>query len=932
MPLAFRQHLSDLRRVAGGTFARQAWLVVVGDGITTISVILAGAALARALTRSDMGTYREVQYLTLLTATLAEFGLGAAVYRYWADAGADRRRRLARLLLVMSGVTGAAGTIVLAALAPFLSSAQGNPELRAALLVGSVYPFATVPLAILRPVLICRGFGLRATLLETLFACGPLIVLVAAILAGWGFIAALTAWSATCVLRLTAVPIVLGRDLVGPGGRPRREEFNEIVAFSGPIQLSRVPGLVLSYLDKIVMSVALSPAQFAIYSNGARELPLIGQLGSSVASVAVPRFVREHAARGFDGTLDLWRRVAIWSAAVAFPIGAFSVVYSRPIMEVLFSAKYRESAGPFAVFACLTFIRFIDYGSLAKVLDQTGIILRASIVSALFFLLAAPVFAWLGGPIGMAISVVLGTAANAALLLVAYRQRTARSLTDFFPVQRLLTLLSLSFVAAIAASAVLEQLLPVLEGGKTITLAFRLGVHASGAGLDLPGGAWACARAAPATSGRAGDRRVMTALGKGVRKPSLMYLATAFPPISSIASVRSKNVAKHLARQGWRVRVVCLDPRLVRPHYTSDESGQAETAGIERIETGFELKFLLSGFLRDNGWRWTRLVKRVARRLGSTAGLDEGLGWIRPALAACRRVQPGDVDLVFATGSPFMTFVVARKLARRLGCPFLLDYRDPWTASPHQRSKPSWVHRLERGLLKDAAAVTTVSPSWTDYLRGLDPSLSVSTVTNGYDPETTGPVKARAFDGPAIVHAGAFYPPKRVLDPVLRAVAIARAAIPRLEFHHFGPDADVVTSKARDAGILDALRCHGIVGRDEAWSAIKGALASVVITSVEERADELDKGVLTGKIFEAIGMRTPILLVAPPDTDVRGVLARAHAGESFTGNQIDAMANYLLKLARGQGRPGFEGADTYAWPSLAGQLDATFRSVLECRC
>lgn len=35
-------------------------------------------------------------------------------------------------------------------------------------------------------------------------------------------------------------------------------------------------------------------------------------------------------------------------------------------------------------------------------------------------------------------------------------------------------------------------------------------------------------------------------------------------------------------------------------------------------------------------------------------------------------------DLVFATGSPWTSLVIARELGRRFSVPFIVDFRDPW--------------------------------------------------------------------------------------------------------------------------------------------------------------------------------------------------------------------------------------------------------------
>lgn len=414
-------------------------------------------------------------------------------------------------------------------------------------------------------------------------------------------------------------------------------------------------------------------------------------------------------------------------------------------------------------------------------------------------------------------------------------------------------------------------------------------------------------------------------------RPTVLYLARSFPPISSIASVRSKNVAKHLTRLGWNVRVVSPNPGLVRPAYTTDAEAYAEVEGIERILTDYHWRFLLHGFFAGSESGLPRLVARLGRRVGSWLGFEDGAGWVRPILRACSGLRRGEVDVVLATGSPFLSFFAARILSRRLACPYVLDYRDPWTASPHSSPAPRWVRTVEQGLLRCAAAVTVVSPAWSELLGSLAPGTTISTVTNGYDPESMATVAARRFTGKAVVYTGGFYPPKRVLVPFFRAMRIARREIPDLEFHYFGSERSEVQGWARAEGGEAWVRCHGPVRRAEAWAALKGAMASLVVTSVFERPEPLDIGILPGKLFESIGLRSPVLLVAPEGTDARALLSRANAGFAASGHEIDAMAAQIVLWSRGVGLPTWEDADRFSWPSVVRALDRTLRHVVRSR-
>jgi hypothetical protein len=47
-------------------------------------------------------------------------------------------------------------------------------------------------------------------------------------------------------------------------------------------------------------------------------------------------------------------------------------------------------------------------------------------------------------------------------------------------------------------------------------------------------------------------------------RPKLLFLVWNFTPVQTIGSVRTWNIAKHLARLGWDVTVVTPEPKLWR--------------------------------------------------------------------------------------------------------------------------------------------------------------------------------------------------------------------------------------------------------------------------------------------------------------------------------------------------------------------------------
>ncbi|RMF85000.1 MAG: glycosyltransferase [Nitrospinota bacterium] len=414
----------------------------------------------------------------------------------------------------------------------------------------------------------------------------------------------------------------------------------------------------------------------------------------------------------------------------------------------------------------------------------------------------------------------------------------------------------------------------------------------------------------------------------------LLFLAYPFPPANITAAVRTWNMARYLGRLGWEVTVVTLHPSIWRQVEQPERMGERlQKEGIRLILTDHRWRCLSPDHLRcwnrGPGWLAGGICRRITRHLG----IDRGIGWVKPVEQACAALTPEDVDVLLATGSPFAAFTVARRLSERLACPYILDYRDPWTGNPHvTRSSSPHIFRKEARLLAESAAVTIVSASWGEAMDrrfGLGSKLHV--ISNGYDPEDLAAVVPKEFDHFAIVYTGNFYPPKRVISPLM-AVLDRLKIHPSVQdipwfFHYYGGQEAHVRAEAERFGVMDRVVCHGRVPRAEALSAVRGAHVAVVITSVAAEATMEERGIVTGKVFEALGLGTPVLLIAPRESDARVVIDTAGSGGCFTGTDLQGMESFLLRMMTGW-RPQPADRERFAWPGLASRLDQILRHAI----
>jgi glycosyltransferase involved in cell wall biosynthesis len=418
-------------------------------------------------------------------------------------------------------------------------------------------------------------------------------------------------------------------------------------------------------------------------------------------------------------------------------------------------------------------------------------------------------------------------------------------------------------------------------------------------------------------------------VAKQARRPKLLFLAWNFPPVQAIASVRTRSIAKYLARLGWEVSVVT--PHLSLWRNVEDPKKVAielEREGIRRIFTGHRWRCLEPDHLKywDKGIGW--VMGGICRNVSRYFGIDGGIGWMREAELASASVTPDEVDVILASGPPFSSFVLAKRLSKRLGCPYVLDYRDPWTR-PHRGKPriPTSIVKLEEELVESSSAITVVSQS---LLNGRFLSKA-QLISNGFDPEEMASVRPHDFGHSAIVYAGSFTPPRIVIAPLMKALRSLLdegfSPTPDWRFHYYGPHPDYVQKEATQFGVMEKVDVHGRVPRREALAAVKGATVSVVITSVLDETGAEDGYIVTGKLFDSLGLGVPTLLIGPPGSDAEVIAKASVLAHSVIGSNVDGMCSFLKSVLSGTHNEPLNPA-AYAWPNIGKQLDLVLRNAI----
>jgi O-antigen/teichoic acid export membrane protein len=462
------------RLLPKNSLSRNAVLVVFGDGITFASSIVVAMVLARIITVDAMATYRQILYLGALAQSVVEFGLSSSIYRFWNLLDARGRSTYIKMQLTLSMSLGLAASVVLAVLAPLVATWYHNPDLRLAMLITCASPLVNIVPLTIRPVMICKGKPLTATFTQMAFSLAMVLGIIIPFYFTSSLNTALIVWMVVNLIEVFLTFVILRTEFIPGTPVWNKKLFTDTWDYLWPIQAGRVPTIVTSYTDKIATSIFLSTESFAAYSLGARELPFIGTIGTSISSVLIPKPVQDAESGDVAAICRRWKSACERSSLLTYSIIGFCVWFSAPLVRFLYSSKYDESTIPFAVFSAIAFLRVVEYGSLAKAFGKTGIIMKAALASMVTMLvLSFPLTAWLG-IWGMSLAVLCSTISAVIYYLWAYIRLLKVGLSEFYPWKRLLLLFVISLSSAAIVGTLLDPLLHLSGSTAMVSIGLKL--------------------------------------------------------------------------------------------------------------------------------------------------------------------------------------------------------------------------------------------------------------------------------------------------------------------------------------------------------------------------------------------------------------------------------------------------------------------------
>ncbi|MBE0664057.1 MAG: glycosyltransferase family 4 protein [Bacteroidales bacterium] len=321
-------------------------------------------------------------------------------------------------------------------------------------------------------------------------------------------------------------------------------------------------------------------------------------------------------------------------------------------------------------------------------------------------------------------------------------------------------------------------------------------------------------------------------------------------------------------------------------------------------------KRVAHGFLKEDGK--TNFLEKVSVWIrGNFFIPDARCFWIKPSIRFLTEyLRSNPVDAIVSSGPPHSMHMIALGIKKKLGIPWLADFRDPWTEIDfyNQLMLTDAANRkhkkLEKEVLSAADAVVTIGNNLAESLTKLGAS-NVKVITNGFDADDFGFLPVEIERSFTITHIGSV---NKDRNPEMLWQAMSELCAENEEMN----------SKLRlrfvgkvDFSLKYSLDSHGLMNRTEIipylphQDALRIAASSAALLLLINQTPN-QQSIVTGKIFEYLATGRPILCIGPESGDGSMIIRNVNAGVTCEPNDIQALKDGVVRIYKNftEGHPG----------------------------
>ncbi|NDV58981.1 lipopolysaccharide biosynthesis protein [Bacteroides sp. 519] len=352
----------------------------LAQGIVTLITVVSAMVFARYLSVADYATYLQTFLAYDFLVPVLTLGLPSALYYFLPSAGNDSKGIVIDNMALLFFSSLIFSSFLILGGTELLAKRFDNPNLLHTLKWLSFYPLYTFPVLILSPILVIKD----KVQLNAKYNVFTGIALMCSVIFATIYAKDYQAPILTrIIVPILFFPIALYfsfRYVLGNWRLPNSSSMWRILKFSIPLGLASILGTLTLQLSNLIVSILCTPEEYAIYANGAREIPMIGIITGSISVVIMADMSKQCKENKKEDALVLFKKSISIGASFLIPLMVYLFVFGKSFIKVLYTDKYIDSLIPFTILLLLLPIRSINFGSIFIAIGKSKLVLYRSVI------------------------------------------------------------------------------------------------------------------------------------------------------------------------------------------------------------------------------------------------------------------------------------------------------------------------------------------------------------------------------------------------------------------------------------------------------------------------------------------------------------------------------------------------------------------------
>ena len=272
--------------------------------------------------------------------------------------------------------------------------------------------------------------------------------------------------------------------------------------------------------------------------------------------------------------------------------------------------------------------------------------------------------------------------------------------------------------------------------------------------------------------------------------------------------------------------------------------------------------------------------------------------WVKPSVNYLKNyLSENKIDAVITSGPPHSLHLIGLKLKKELNIKWISDFRDPWTEIDYFEQLPLTKksiqkhQQLEQEVVKKSDAVIVIGKTMRENFSHF--SNNVHVITNGYDNQINSEkvILDKKF---TITHVGLMNADR---NPIVLWKAISEICEENNDFatdyqvQIVGKIASEVQKSITKYNVENVLDLGYVSHQEVTKYQQKTQVLLLSVNNVKSA-----KGIITGKIFEYLQVKRPILAIGPASGDLSEILKETNSGIIVGFDDVKSLKKEILQM------------------------------------